>query len=212
MVGRIRWQRIARNQRTDVAVEAEEERLAQREACGNVDPVDREQVAQLHLARMILRIIVQADGVGIEQRARVCGQRVPLPLRRAARVEQVVGVVDRRAVLPAAHRDDILQGGKIVLAVRDRDAIGDVGVGLAVDVRNAEIVADDFGGVGAVSFGWGALGGEKRFPGHQADRDDQQQHCHYRAGPLENANHAGSPSASSNARAEGSAIVASRTV
>ena len=131
---------------------------------------------------MRLRVIVHADRVGVYQVARILRQAGPFALRRAARIEQVIDVVHRRSVLTGnravatpAHRNDILQGGEIVLAMRDGDPVGDIRVRIAVDMRHAELVADDFCRVGPLAPGGHAVAREERLPRHQADGRDEQQ-------------------------------------
>ncbi len=175
-------QRLARHQRFDNPAQAEEERLAQRETRSHIDAVDGEEVAQLHFAGMRFGEIVEADGIGIEQRARVCGKQRIFALGRAARVEQVIRIVEGRALLardraiaPAAHRDHILQGGEIILRMRHGHAIGDIGIGGGVDMRYAEFIAADFGGVGPVGQGDIVALGPEGFPRRQRDECDQHE-------------------------------------
>ena len=143
-------QRLARHQRSDHVVETEEERLAQRKARRHVHTVDRKQVGELQFVGVFGGELVEAAGISFEQGACVGGKGGIAPLRSAARVEEVIDVIDLRALFPgdgaiasAAHRDHVLKREKIVLRVGDGDAIGDVRIGLAIDVRNAEFVAHD---------------------------------------------------------------------
>ena len=45
--------------------------------------------------------------------------------------------------LPRTASSDMLDGGEIVFGVRKGQAEGDIGIGRAVDMRHAEIVAPD---------------------------------------------------------------------
>ena len=175
-------QRLAFDQRADHIAEAEEERLAQRETGGDIHAVDREEVAQLHFARVRRRVIVEASGIGFEQCARILRQFGKALLGSAACVEQMVGIVEGRAVLPgdcaiapAAHRDHVLQGGKIVLRMGDGHAIGNVGIPLAINVRHAEFVAHDFGSVSAVGGTDIVPLGPEGLPRRQRHESDEQQ-------------------------------------
>ena len=105
-----------------------------------------------------------------------------MPLGGAARVEQVVDIVDRRAVrardravAPARHRHDVLQGEEVVLGMRDCDAIGDVGIGCAIDMRHPEFAADDLCRIGLRLVGSGAAFGEEGFPGCERQEYGKQQ-------------------------------------
>ncbi len=176
---------LACHQRADHAVQPEEERLAQRKACGNVHAVDGEQISELDLARMLGGILVEARGIGFEQRTGIGGELRIFALRRAARVDQVVGVIDLRAFLArdravtsTRHRDDILQREEVILGMGDSDAVSRVGIGLAVDMRHAEFVADDLGCVGPAGGGVGSAGKERLPRGQQHHR--QQQNTHQR--------------------------------
>ena len=147
-------QRLTRDQRLDHSVEAEEERLAQGKSCGHIAPVDREEIAELHLARVLLREIVEACGIGFEQSARILRQLRIMAVRRAARVEQVVDIVDRRTILARngavaalGHGDHVLQRGEIIFSMGDSDTVSDIAVALAVDMRHAIFVANDLGGI-----------------------------------------------------------------
>ena len=60
--------------------------------------------------------------------------------------------------------------------MRDGDAIGDIRVGIAIDVRNAEFVADDFRGIGAVGQRQGVALGPEGFPRRQRDEYCKHQH------------------------------------
>jgi hypothetical protein len=98
-----------------------------------------------------------------------------VPVGGAARVEQVIDVIDRRAVLAsdravaaARHRHHVLQGEEVVLRMRD------IRVGPAVDVRYAEFAAHDFGSVHPGRRGDATLG-EKRLPRGQHHERGQQQ-------------------------------------
>ena len=170
-------------QRPDDVPEAEEERLAKRETRSHVDTVDGKQIAKLDLVRMLKGIIVQARRIGIEQRARVFGQPRVTFLRRAARIEQVICIIECRTVLPgdraispAAHRNHILKGEEIVLRMGDGDAIGDIGIGLAVDVRYAEFVTTYFSSVGPIGQGDIVAFGPEGLPRGQRDECCQQKH------------------------------------
>ena len=130
--------------------------MAQGKSGGDVHSVDREQAGELDFAGVRFRVIVQSGRIGIEQRLRILRKVAEMALRRASRIEQVVDVVDGRAVLPRdraiaalRHRDDVLECEEIVLAVSDRDTVCDIGIGLAVDMGNAEFVADDLRLIGA---------------------------------------------------------------
>ena len=162
---------FARHQRSDHVVQAEEERLAQRKAGRDILAVHGEKIGQFQLSGMFLGVLVEAGGVGFEQRAGIGRQGVIMAVRRAARVEQVIDVVDlrtfltrNRAVTTARHRDHVLQGEEIVLGVGDRDAVSDIGIRFAVDMRHTEFAADDFGGVAVVARRRFGRLGEERFP------------------------------------------------
>ena len=176
----VRAQWFLADQRADGVVEPEEERLAQREPGGDVAPVQRKQPRHLDLARVARGIAVETCGIGFEQCLHIGGQRGVVALHGAARVKQVEREIDfgpvspgNRAIAPAGHRRDILQGGEIVLGVGHGDPERDVRVGLAMDVRHTEFVARDLRGIGAGrrrGGGWR----EERFPRHQPDQDQQQ--------------------------------------
>ena len=128
-------------------------------------------------------IFVEARGIGIEQRARVFGETRIFAFGKAARIEQVIGVVEGctlfardRAIAPAAHRDDILQREEIVLGMRYGDAVSDIGIGLPVDMGDAEIVADDFGRIDSPGQGDIVALGPEGFPSRKTDEHDQSQH------------------------------------
>ena len=104
-----------------------------------------------------------------------------MALRRAARIEQVVDVVEGRAFLardraiaPTAHRDHVLQGEEIVLGLRDRDTEGDVCVGLAIDLGHAELVAHDLCRIDSIRRRL-ARACKDRLPRGERDEDHDQQ-------------------------------------
>jgi hypothetical protein len=176
---------LACHQRANHAVQPEEERLAQSKSGGDIHAVDGEQVGELDFARMFGGVLVEARSIGFEQCAGIGGELGIFPLRRAARVDQVVGVIDLRAFLArdraitsACHRDHILQREEIILGMGDGDAISGVGIGLAVDMRHAEFVADDLGRIGPAGSRVGRAGKE-RLP-RRKHRRCQQQHTHQR--------------------------------
>ncbi len=178
-------ERFARDQRPDGVLQAEKERLAQREPGGDIQSVHREQARQLYLATMRGGVVVQAGGIGFEQGAGVGGQLGIFALRRAARVEQVIDVIDLRAVLPrnraiapARHGDHVLKREEIVLRVRNGDTVCDIGIGLAIDCGHAEFAADDLGFVTAARSGCYALFGEERFPCRQRHKGHRHQRKH----------------------------------
>ena len=175
-------QRLARDQRFDHAVEAEKERLAQRKTCRHVFAFNRKQIAELQLVRVLFCELVEPCRIGIEQRAGVFGQVRIVALCRAARVEQVVDIIDCRAVLAGdraiaapGHGDHVLQGREIVFRMGDGDAVSDVRVGIAIDMRHAEFVANDLCGVGALRLDDIVALCPQRFPGCQRDECDKHE-------------------------------------
>ena len=99
---------------------------------------------------MLVGVAVEPRRIGGEQCLHIGGQPRPVARGRRAHIEQRGGIIDLRAILaehrpgaPARHRQHFLQGRKIILGVRVGDAIGDVGVGLAKDMRHPEFVARD---------------------------------------------------------------------
>ena len=133
---------------------------------------------------MFFGILVKAGRVGIKQGARVSREIWIFALCRAARIDQVIGVVEHRpvfarnrAIAPARHRDHILQREEIVFGMSDGNAVSDIGISVAIDHRHAIFVAHDLSRVFAV-FGRFASGGEERLPRREADKCDNQQCNH----------------------------------
>ena len=129
---------------------------------------------------MLLCILVETGGVGFEQGARVGWQLGIFPLRRAARVDQVIREVElrpvltrNRAIAPLGHGDDVLKREEIVLCMRNRDPVCDVGVGIAIDHRHAIFAAHDLGGIFAI-FGRLSPMREERLPRGEGDECDNQ--------------------------------------
>ena len=134
-------------------------------------------------------VVVEAGGISFEQRAGTRFEIGVLPLRRAARVEQSECVIELRTfftrdrtVAPAGHRDHVLQGEEVVLGMRLRDAVSDVGIGPPVDVRHTPFVAHDLRAVLARRRG-GPRAGHERLPRHQPDRGYAHQCQHREANP-----------------------------
>jgi len=168
-------------QRADDVVEPEEERRAQREAGDDVLRGHRKQPAERHLVRMAVGVAVDPGGIAGDQRAGVGRQPRQRRLRHRAGVQQMPGEVDPGAVRPehrprpAAHAGEhLLQGREIILRMRVADAVTDIGIGLAEDMRHAPAVADDTDIVAAHRLGGRRIGG-RTLPGRQADeRHDEQ--------------------------------------
>ncbi len=88
--------------------------------------------------------------IGFDQRAGIGRQVAIAPLGQLLRAKKGTGKIDFGAVFagdgatPAPHGgDDFLQIGKIILGMGDRQPIGDIGIGPAMDVRHTPFVAFD---------------------------------------------------------------------
>ena len=95
-----RRDRLVASERAEHALQPEEERRAHHEPHSHIAAVDREQLRQLHLARMPLRIAVQPGGIAVEQRAHVARLLVVVAVHRRARVKQVDDVLRVRPLAP----------------------------------------------------------------------------------------------------------------
>jgi len=169
-------QRLVLHECLDRVVQPEEEGRAQHEAGGNILAIDREQPGQLHLFRMVRGIGVETRRIAVQHGADIRRQTLIFAAHGTAYVEQGGDIVDRRAVRaverrhPAPrHRGHFLQRRKIILGMGIGHAIGDIGIGLAENMRDSEFVADDAGLIGAVWRSHG-LGDAQWFPQRQADR------------------------------------------
>ncbi len=126
--------------------------------------------------------MVEPGGIGIEQRLHIRGQPRPVAHRRRADIEQRLGIIDLGAILTqhrpgaaARHRDDFLQGGKIILGMGIGDAVSDVGIGLAKDVRHPELVARDADVLWLERRRFGRFGGQRLPQRQRRGGHDQQQ-------------------------------------
>ena len=182
--------RFAPGERTKHPVHPEEERLAQGKAGRDILAVDREQPRQLDLSGMQRSKAVEPGGIGLEHAAHVGGKRSVMVVRGRARAEPMIGKVDpgavlpgNRAIAPTGHRNHVLQGGKVILGVRECHPERDIGVGAPMNMRHAEFIARDIGGVADRGRGRTGLFGQKRFPAHQAHQRNQDHTEHGPAGP-----------------------------
>ena len=76
----------------------------------------------------------------------------------------------KRAIAPTRHGNDILYRRKIIFSMGKGKAVSGVGIGLAVDVRHAIIIADNLHIIGA---GWHVIsGGRQRLPQRACTRND----------------------------------------
>ena len=177
---------FACHQRLNHIVQGEEERLAQGKSGGHILAVNRKEIAQLYFFRMGGSIVIQPGRIGFKQGAGIGGQFGIVPLRRPARIQQVIDIIHRRPILTryraiatARHGQHILQGEEIILSMGCCHAIGDIGISLAVNMRHAEFIARDTGGIGDVRNRLRAIAGPQRFPRCQRDKGhhrDQQKH------------------------------------
>ena len=172
--------RLALAQRRKHPVKPEEEWQAQHEAGGDVLAVDREQSGQLDFAGMQRGIAVKPAGITIEHAAHFRRKRVHLVARGLPCPQPVIGEIhpgavfaSDRAIAPAGHRHYVLQGGKIILGMRKGCAERGIGIGLAVDVRNAEFVTRDLCRIVPIGRRRSGLFGEERFPAGQSDHRGQ---------------------------------------
>ena len=95
--------------------------------------------------------MVQARSIGIHHRANIGGDAVIVAVDSFAHAEQLFDIIDRRTVLAhhractaPGHCDHLLQYTEVILRMRIGKPVCDIGVGCAVDMRNAEAVPDDF--------------------------------------------------------------------
>ncbi len=187
-VGRVRRgaraldrQRLVAGERAQHRIEPEEEGRADDEAGRDILAVDREQLGEPDFAGVLLRIAVETGGIAVEQRAHVGRLLHVIACHGRAGVEPVDDEIGLRPILPAdraepaaSHRQHFLESREIVLGVGVGDAIGDVGIGLAEDVRHAEIVASDAHVIGARRRRRHPLG-KQRLPGGEPDRDQDDE-------------------------------------
>ena len=129
---------------------------------------------------MLVGIAVQPGGVGIEQQSHIGGQRGPVALDSGADIEQVRREIDLGPVGPdhrpgarAGHRHHLLQRREIIFGMGKGDAVGDVGIAIAKNVRHPPFVAHDFD-CARLERGWLARRGAERFPQRQSARDSKQ--------------------------------------
>ena len=99
---------------------------------------------------MAAGIIIEPLRIGFNQRARCRRQAHVAPIRHATRIDRVAGKIDAGAVFAqyrpgaAAHGGEhFFEVAEIIFGVGQRDAIGNIGIGLAMDVRHAPLVALD---------------------------------------------------------------------
>ena len=126
---------------------------------------------------MIGGIGVEAGGIAVEQRADICGQIVIFAGDRTPHVQQSGDIVDRRALRAVegghaapGHRGDFLQCREIIFGMGIGHAIGDIGIGLAENMRHAEFVPDDARFIAAVRRRSGFTDAQG-LPNHQASGD-----------------------------------------
>ena len=152
LVGRpgVARRQLVVDQRGKRLVHPEKERRAQHEAGDDVLPVDREQPLQMQLRRVLGRIVVEPLRIGLDQRAGGRRQLPVAPRRNAVGIEEMPGEIEPRPLLAgnragtAAHRrKDLLDVREVVLAVRNRQAIGDIWVRLSKDMRHAPVIPHD---------------------------------------------------------------------
>ncbi len=164
--------------------EAVEERRLEHEAGGDVLARQR-QKARLDGIGMKRGVIIHAIRVTFEHALDVGGQvAVVARIDRLPHPHRMDEIVARRRLgalagreLAARRERHVLDRGEIVLAVREAETEGDVGVGMAEDVRHAVIVAHDARMIGL------RLGDQRRGIGgfglrhpvgddHRGERDD----------------------------------------
>ena len=144
-------------------VQAIEERRLEHEAGGDVAAADRQKAGRDEV-RMAGAIGVDPVGVGLQHPAQIRRQvAVIAGVHRRPHPQQPDDIVGHGALRPllcgqgsARGQGDVLDGGEVVLGVGPGQAIGDVGVGRAGDVRHAEVVPPDARVIGA------ALGDQDR--------------------------------------------------
>ncbi len=133
----------------DHVVEAVEKRRLEDEARGDVLAGHRREV-EVALGPVLGRIGVDAVGIAFEDGAHVRRQLRIVVVHRLPdvhRMDEIVAWCRLEAVarreLPAGCEDDRLDGVEVVFRMCKAEAEGGVGVGLAENVRHAEIVAAD---------------------------------------------------------------------
>jgi len=137
-------------------------------------------------------ISVETRGIAIEQRADIGRLFQIVAVDRLARMEQVEHIVGLRPIgaiertePPARHGDYLLQGREIVLGMSISDAVGDVGIGRAEDVWDAEFIPRDHRVVMMLGRRLGAECSQ-RLPGREPNRGEHQQHGQTQADPFQN--------------------------
>src|SRR6185312_9489071 len=125
-------------------IESIEEWCLEHEACDDVLAGDGQN---MRLARfgMERRVVAHALRIGFGQLAHIGGQLAVIGVHRFPYVHQMDEVVGFGGVDPigrgqrsARGEQDLLNGAKIVLAMREAESESNVGVGMAEDMRYTE--------------------------------------------------------------------------
>ena len=101
-------------------------------------------------------IMVQPRRIAVQHSPNIGRHLCITPIHRRLNAQQVKHKVDlrairsnHRAIAATRHRNDLLNGRKIIFAMRIGQAISSIRIGFAIDMRNAKFVTRDFNIIGA---------------------------------------------------------------